>query len=56
MAKAIRYKPGQNFVLDQKAASLIRKNRTLTYIIGRDLGNLKKALKKEKFKGTIIKG
>lgn len=53
-AKAIHYKPGQHFVLDQKAAERIHKKRIKTYIIGKDAHNLDKLLKGKKFKGTTI--
>ncbi len=55
-ALSIKYKPGQHFVLDQKASKIIRKNRITTYIIGKDIKSLKNILKNKKFKGTIIEG
>lgn len=53
-AKAIAYKPGQHFVLDQKAAQRIRKKKITTYIIGKDLRNLDALLKGKHFIGTTI--
>lgn len=50
----IKYKPGQHFVLDQKASTIIRKNKIITYIIGKDIKSLKNILENKKFKGTII--
>jgi uridylate kinase len=56
LALKIKHKPGQHFVLDQKAATLIRKNRTKTYIINENLSNLSNTLKNKKFIGTQIEG
>lgn len=53
-AKEIHYKPGQHFVLDQKAAGRIHKKKIKTYIIGKNAHNLDKLLKGKKFKGTTI--
>ena len=53
-AEAIKFKPGQHFVLDQKAAELRMKNKTATYIIGKNLKNLDNLLSNKKFNGTII--
>lgn len=55
-AKKIKYKAGQHFILDQKASTIIKKNKINTYIIGPDLKNLNKILKNRKFKGTLISG
>lgn len=54
MAKKIKYKPGQHFVLDQKAAEIIHKNKITTYILGKNLKNLENLLKNKSFKGTTI--
>ena len=54
MAKKIRYKPGQHFVLDQKGAKLIMKHKIPAYIIGNDVKNLEKILENKKFAGTLI--
>jgi len=53
MAKKIEFKPGQHFVLDQKAAKIIKKYNIITYIIGsnKELNNL---LNNKHFIGTII--
>lgn len=53
-ALSIKYKPGQHFVLDQKASTIIRKNKITTYIIGKELKNLENIINNKKFKGTII--
>lgn len=53
-ANAIRYKPGQHFVLDQQAAHRIRKKRITTYIIGKNLKNLVALLNRKKFTGTTL--
>lgn len=55
-ALKIKYKPGQHFVLDQKASTIIKKNKITTYIIGKDLKSLENIIKNKKFKGTIITG
>jgi uridylate kinase len=54
-ALKIKNKPGQHFILDQKAAVIIYKYKIPTYIIGKNLKNLDKILKNKKFTGTIIK-
>ena len=56
MALKLKYAAGQNFVLDQHAASLIRKNKTLTFIIGPELENLDRILRRKKSFGTKIEG
>ena len=53
-ARAIHYKPGQHFVLDQKAAQRIKRKKIKTYIIGKDAANLHALLQNKKFKGTTI--
>ncbi len=53
-AQAIRYKPGQHFVLDQKAAKRIKNKKIRTYIVGKDLKALDALLSGRKFKGTTI--
>ena len=56
MALGMKFEPGQHFILDQEAAVLIRKNRTSTYIVGRNLKNLSSLIAGKKFKGTTISG
>ena len=53
-ALKIKHTPGQHFVLDQKASTIIRKNKITTYIIGPNLNSLSNILKGKKFVGTII--
>ncbi len=53
-ALKIKYHPGQHFVLDQKAAKIIKKNKIVTYILGKNLNNFKMLLENKKFKGTKI--
>ncbi|MBU1136478.1 MAG: UMP kinase [Nanoarchaeota archaeon] len=53
-ASAIKFKPGQHFVLDQKAAEIILENKIKTYILGKNLKNLDNFLLNKKFKGTVI--
>lgn len=55
-ALKIKYKPGQHFILDQNAATLIRKHKIKTYIIGKNLSNLDSILNNKKFTGTTIEG
>jgi len=53
-ALKLKMTPGQHFVLDQKAATYIKKHKTKTYIIDSSLKNLENLLKSKKFIGTII--
>ena len=55
-ALLIKYKPGQHFVLDQKAAVLIKKHKIKTYILGQEMKNLDNLLNNKSFTGTIIQG
>ena len=55
MANKIKFKPGQHFVLDQKAAKIIKKNNTSTYILGPEMKNLDNLLNNKHYIGTIIK-
>ena len=55
-AKAIKFKAGQHFVLDQEAATIIKKHKIPTYIIGPNLSNLQKLINNKKFTGTTIEG
>jgi len=51
----IKEKPGQHFILDSKAAQLIKIHKIKTVIAyGRDLQNIKKAINNKKFIGTTI--
>ncbi len=54
MAKKIKFKPGQHFVLDQKAARIIKKYKIKTYILGKSMKNFDNFLSGNKFQGTII--
>lgn len=56
LAKKRKYHPGQHFVLDQQAATIIRKNKIRTYILGPNAKNLCKLLKNKSFIGTTIEG
>ncbi len=56
MADKSKYTPGQHFVLDQEAASIIREYKISTYIIGPHVKNIDKILKGKKFIGTLISG
>lgn len=48
------FEAGQHFVLDQKAAKIIKENNIETSIIGPNLKNLEKVMAKKKFTGTLI--
>ena len=54
IVKKMEFRPGQHFVLDQKAAKIIKKYNITTYILGRDMGNLDNLLNQKHFIGTII--
>jgi len=56
MANKIKFKPGQHFVLDQKAAGIIKKSKIPTYILGRGMNQLDNLLNGKKFIGTKIEG
>jgi uridylate kinase len=56
MASKIKFKPGQHFVLDQKASKIIMKSKITTYILGKDMNQLDNLLNKKKFIGTKIEG
>jgi uridylate kinase len=55
IAKRIKFKAGQHFVLDQTASKIIMKKKIPTYIIG-SLAQLDNILSGKKFVGTIIEG
>ncbi len=52
--KKIKFKPGQHFVLDQRASQIIMKKKIPTYII-KELEELNSFLKNKRFIGTTIK-
>ncbi|MAG45514.1 MAG: UMP kinase [Nanoarchaeota archaeon] len=49
----IKFKAGQHFVLDQSAARIINRHKIKTAIL-KDVDNLEKVLKDERFNGTTI--
>ena len=53
-ASKLKHKPGQHFVLDKTAATIIEKHKIPTYILGPETENISKVLQGKKFKGTII--
>jgi uridylate kinase len=56
IANKIKFKAGQHFVLDQKAAKIIMDKKVVTYIVG-SLDDVDKILKgKKDFRGTVISG
>jgi uridylate kinase len=56
IANKIKFKPGQHFVLDQKASNIIMKSRITTYVLGEDMVHLDNLLNGKKFIGTKISG
>lgn len=56
IAQKLKYKPGQHFVLDQQASTIIKNNKIQTYIIGSDVKNISRIISGKKFTGTLIKG
>jgi len=54
IAKGIKFKAGQHFVLDQKAAKVIKDKKIRTVIVGSNLKNISEMLKGKKFVGTVI--
>jgi uridylate kinase len=54
MVNKIKFKPGQHFVLDQKASGIIKKNKITTYILGKDMNQLDNLFNGKKFIGTKI--
>lgn len=55
IAKKIKYRAGQHFVLDQGAAKIILQRRVPTYIVG-SVTAINNIIKGKKFIGTLIKG
>ncbi|MBU2612683.1 MAG: UMP kinase [Nanoarchaeota archaeon] len=53
--KKINFKPGQHFILDQKASKIIKKEKIKTYIM-KTPEDLNKFLNEKKFVGTTIGG
>ncbi|MEK6873278.1 MAG: UMP kinase [Nanoarchaeota archaeon] len=56
IAKKIPFKPGEHFVLDQKATKLIMDYKIRTYIVGDDLKNFDKLVSGQEFFGTNVYG
>ncbi|MBD3247158.1 UMP kinase [Candidatus Pacearchaeota archaeon] len=56
MANAMKFKPGQHFVLDQTASKIIMKNKIKTYITGKSVKQIDNLLSRKPFNGTIIFG
>ena len=54
IANKIKFRPGQHFVLDQKAAKIIKKYNITTYILGENLKNLDNVLNGKSFVGSRI--
>ena len=54
IAKQISFTPGQHFILDQKAAKIIKKYNITTYIIGDEVKQLDNLINNKHFIGTEI--
>ena len=54
IAKNLKFKPGQHFVLDAKAAKIIKKYKITTYLLGPVMKNLDNLLNQKHFTGTVI--
>lgn len=55
MALKIKFAAGQHFVLDQRAAILIRKHKIPAFIVDNNISNLRRILMGKGFRGTLIK-
>jgi len=55
IAKKIKFKAGQHFVLDQSGAKTIQNKKVKTYIVG-SLKDIKAIINNKKFSGTLING
>lgn len=54
IATRMRYEPGQHFVLDQHAASIIKRHKIKTFITGPNLKNFENLIMGRRFIGTVI--
>lgn len=55
IVKKIKFKPGQHFVLDQTASKIIKSEKIKTLIM-KNVKELDKFFRNEKFTGTVIEG
>lgn len=55
ITKKIKFKPGQHFILDKKAAKIIKNYNITTYILGPDMRNFDNLLNGRHFVGTAIR-
>lgn len=53
-ARAMKFHPGQHFVIDQYASKIILKDKIKTYILGGNLKNFENFLNNKKFIGTVV--
>ncbi len=56
MANSMKFKPGQHFIIDQRASKMILEKKIPSYILGKDMRQFDNLLNGKSFKGTIIKG
>jgi uridylate kinase len=54
IANKIGFAPGQHFIIDKKAAKIIKKYNIRTFLLGPDMKNLDNLLNNQHFVGTII--
>lgn len=54
ITKKIKFKAGQHFVLDQRAAEIIYKHKIKTGIVNRNIKNIEKLINNKEFDGTMI--
>jgi uridylate kinase len=56
LATKEKFRPGQHFVLDQHASKIIMKKKITTYILGKDVKQLRNIINDKSFVGSVIKG
>jgi uridylate kinase len=54
MVNKIHFKPGQHFVIDQKAMHILKKSKNKLYILGNDILQLDNLLNERDFVGTVV--
>lgn len=55
-AHARSYKPGQHYILDQDASTIIRKHKVPTYLLSGNMTNFTNYIQGKPWKGTTING
>lgn len=54
LANSMVYKPGQHFIIDQKASRLIRDHKVKSFILGNSMKNFQNLVRGRKFRGTEV--